>query len=421
MQSLHDTWLEAKARRAEDAAKPAATAASATPAPPHLDLPDTFDVAAAIESSLEPSRRADGWTAQRQRAFCELVGTGATIESAARAQGLSASSAYSFRNSARGAAFAIGWTAAQLLQRQRLADVVASRAFEGQTVTITRADGSTVERHFHDNRLAMSVLARLDRLAAGQVAAGTPDTSGEGQAARLAAAEFDRYLDILGAGDGGAPARAGLFLAARTVDAGPGAPELAAISTLARADLYARTGAGVVAEVDTCDLDPAARADWTAAQWARAEAAGLLVVAPVPDADGTAQLSQGSTDEDEDEPVWWNEKAGEYRTDLPCPDEEVVAFESGEFGEEGYERTLTPDEQAALDAVDLVDPAAERAEGLARRARWLQRLRSASAPDATGGDETGGEGGLGTNSIASEPVGQGVAPLLPAEPAPISI
>lgn len=104
--------------------------------------------------------------------------TGATVENAARAVGLSPSSAYAFRNSARGAAFGIGWTAASMMQRQRLADVVMGRAFTGQTVTVSRASGETVERHFFDNRLAMAVLSRLDRLAAGTA----PGRAGAGQA-----------------------------------------------------------------------------------------------------------------------------------------------------------------------------------------------------------------------------------------------
>lgn len=396
--ALHDLWQQHLAQcEAEEAATKAANAAPPKPAPkpaPTLDLPADFDVAAALEHQLEPSRRADGWTAQAQHDFLRAIATGATIEGAARAQGLSAASAYSFRHSAKGAAFAIGWTAAQLLQRQRLADTVAARAFEGQVVTVTRPDGSTYERHFHDNRLAMSVLTRLDRIAAGQLGSGTPDTTGEGQAARLAAAEWDRYLDILAGADGkgGGPARAGLFLAARTLDAGPGAPELAALSTLARADLYARTGAGMVAEVDATDLDPAARAGWTAAQWARAEAAGLLTVAPAPTPekrDGTTQYSQHSPDdEEEDDPVWWDNDAREYRTTLPFADDDgggLPLYELGDYGDDDYQRSLTETELEAVEAAKASGLDEARAAGLARRAAWLADLRAQAAGD--GDDE----------------------------------
>ena len=101
-------------------------------------LDPDFDIATALEADLQPSRRTDGWTSERQHGFLTAIAAGASIESAARAQGLSASSAYSFRNSAKGAAFGIGWLAAQMLQRQRLADTVSARAFDGQSITITR-------------------------------------------------------------------------------------------------------------------------------------------------------------------------------------------------------------------------------------------------------------------------------------------
>ena len=326
-----------------------------------LDLPAGFDVAAAMESSFECSRRGDGWIAARQRDFCTALAAGATIENAARSVGLSASSAYAFRNSAKGAAFNVAWNAAQLLQRQRLADEVAARAFEGQTVTITRPDGSTHQRHFYDNRHAMAVLARLDRLAAGQATTGqaTADASGEGQAARLAATEFDRFLDTLT--DEGGPARAGLFLASRTADAAS-APELAAISTLARADLYGRTGAGVTAEIAVADLDLSARATWTADQWLRAEAAGLLVLAPKP-----AETAPHSQHSDVEDRVWWDEDAEEWRTDFP-PTTGTIKVEWGDYGDQTYQRTLTLEEQEALGVEPAeIDIEADSAE----RDRWF--------------------------------------------------
>lgn len=50
-------------------------AAPATAAEAFGDLPDTlppdFDVGEAIAPNLLPLRRGDGWTADRQRAFCD--------------------------------------------------------------------------------------------------------------------------------------------------------------------------------------------------------------------------------------------------------------------------------------------------------------------------------------------------------------
>ena len=62
---------------------------SPTPAP--TEAPD-----------LTPSRRADGWSVAAQRAFCMAIAEGRPVEAAARALGLSGSSAYAFRNTAAG-------------------------------------------------------------------------------------------------------------------------------------------------------------------------------------------------------------------------------------------------------------------------------------------------------------------------------
>ncbi len=214
--------------------------------------------------------RYDGWTPDRQRTFCEALSDGHSVTHACRIAGLSKQSAYAFRNSARGGAFAIAWDAAALLGRTVLADELMDRALHGVEETVTTADGQVTVRRRHDNRLAMAMLTRLDKLADAARA------GAEHAAARLVAQEFDAYLDLIGQGAG--PARAGLFLGARAHAAG--ADDLAPIRALARADHWLRTHTDLAAPLDTLDLDPAERAGWTAEQWTRAEAAGLLVLAP---------------------------------------------------------------------------------------------------------------------------------------------
>ncbi|MDX3885722.1 MAG: hypothetical protein QHC65_14975 [Sphingomonas sp.] len=129
-----------------DLAIPSAPAAS--PAAPATALP-----------------RRDGWTPERQRAFLEAVAEGHTVEAACRIVGLSVASAYAFRRRANGAAFALGWQAAALQAREKLADILLSRAIDGQVETVTRANGDVIERHRFDNRLATAMLTRMDRLA----------------------------------------------------------------------------------------------------------------------------------------------------------------------------------------------------------------------------------------------------------------
>ena len=167
-----------------------------------------------------------------------------------RVTGLSVSSAYAFRQRAAGTAFALGWRAAALVARDRLADRLMARAIDGQVETITRPDGSVVERHRYDNRIAMGVLTRLDRMV--ETAPADPAAAAASHAARVVAQDFEAFLDTIEQDRG--PADAGLFLARRTK---AGVTDLEPIRALARADRFVRTGASLATEVDTGDLDPA--------------------------------------------------------------------------------------------------------------------------------------------------------------------
>lgn len=329
------------------------------------------DFAPAPSAPAGRVQRLDGWTPDRQRDFLMAVSEGHTVEAACRIVGLSVASAYALRRRAGGAAFAIGWQAACLHARERLADVLLARAIDGQTETITRANGDVVERHRHDNRLATAMLSRLDRLADTRVAEGTH------QAARLVAQEFDAFLDLIGRDAG--PARAGLFLGAR-VDAGEGG-ELDPVIALGRADRWLRSGAALAGEVDVADLDPARRDQWTADQWARAEAAGFVrfVAAPAPanaarDADGNPQLPQLSEDADADAgprpPVWWDEVMDMWATSFPPPPG-FDGFQEGEFGDPDYERALSREEEDVADAPRRAEIAERRIREAGARDRWF--------------------------------------------------
>ena len=316
------------------------------------------------EFALNPSRRQDGWSAANQRKFLEAIAEGHGVDVACAHVGLSATSAYAFRRTAKGAAFALGWRAAALLARDCVAETLMVRALEGQVDTVVRADGTTITRHRHDNRLAMALLARLDRQAED-----LPDA--DAKAARLVAQEFDAFLGLVERDEGAA--RAGLFLARRADGlSGPeadAARDLTPIYALAAADRLVRTGVATAAEVDIADLDPAARGSWTAEQWQRAEAAGLLALAGAAEEEAqAAQRSQHSVelDEAEPEPVWWDEEADEWRTAFPPP-EDFCGVEMSDPAEIGYERSLTDAELALVDRMpdpltdeELAEKAAER-------------------------------------------------------------
>lgn len=329
------------------------------------------------------TERTDGWTAERQRDFLSAIAEGHTVEAACRLVGMTHQSAYAFRRRAAGATFALGWQAASLLARNKIADVLVARALDGQVDTYTRADGETITRHRYDNRLASAMLARLDRLA------DALGNDGTHHAARLVAQEFDAFLDLVHRDEG--PARAGLFLGLRAAGEASDA-DLAPIIALARADRWCRTGAALADDVPVADLDPATRADWTADQWQRAEAAGLVALAAAPGdlgrpgfgtgggIDGDPQLPQlhaavrdafgadedGDDDDDDDLPfggyeVRWCPFSARYRTDFPPPPG-FDGDEDGRFGDDDYERDLTEAEitahRARLDA-DIADLLAE--------------------------------------------------------------
>ena len=369
--------------------------------------------------ALTGSRKSGGWTPDRQRAFLDYIAGGLTVGDASTLVGLSAASAYAFRARAAGAAFAVGWQAALLLQRNRLVDELTSRAFRGQSETVTRPDGSTIERHRFDNRLALALLTRLDKVAAADL----PDRTGDARAARLAAQDWDRYLDLI-AGDA-SPAQAGMFLALRVTEGESEA--VAPIVALARADLYRRTGAGHRCEIDTTDLDPAHRADWTAAQWARAEAAGLVALAPAPvdpdvdaredeaagageDTPGKAQHSQHWRDDGHDsDPVWWCDTAEDWRTRFPPP-ADFSGDESGDYGEEDYERGLTDDELAAWDAPVQRDLDRRRPVEEGERDAFFAALMLADMDDEADDETEGSAGG--------DEAGHAAAHLHPAPPSP---
>jgi len=338
--------------------------------------------------------RWDGWTPERQKRFVQAISEGYTIKQACRIVGLSPQSAYAFRRRPQGASFALAWQAACLLVRDELAEELLDRARNGYVETVTYRDGTSAERHRHDNRFALTVLNRLDRLA--DRASGDVSLA----AARLVAAEFDQFVELLGQG----PARAGVFLGARAAEAGEG--DLAPIRALARADRWLRTHSSLAEEVDTADLDPARRSEWTAGQWARAEAAGLVALAPPPPAqDPDSSKVDQPIDHEEDfgSPVWRDERLGEWRTRYPAPPG-FLGDEDGAYGDEDYSRELTPEEVEAIEAPRRAE-LAERARVEAAERDALFGFVPAAAPAPAQADEAGEAWDEGPFADDGDPLG----------------
>ncbi len=352
-----------------------------TPAEPAPYDATTFNHAAfhELEPGVPDAQRYDGWTPEKQKRFLTALSRGHNVTKACAIVGMSRQTAYALRDSARGAAFALGWKAAQLRSRDCLADELIDRAFNGVRESITSDDGRITTRHRHDNQLAWKMLNRLDRRADAAC------TDADAAAVRLAAADFEQYLDLVERS--AAPARAGLFLAARIGAAGvAGEDDLAPIRTLARADRWLRTHVDDSAALPAADLDPADRDNWTAEQWRRAEAIGLVALAsqdapdtPPDTPPQTTCFCQLCPDPDDlDDAVWWSEEHQDWRTSFPPPPD-FDGLSDGEPGDDDYARELTGEEEIALEASEAALHAPRIAAGHAAREAWLAQCRATAA------------------------------------------
>jgi hypothetical protein len=111
--------------------------------------------------------RSDGFTAEAIGIFLHDLAAHGIVEHAARAAGVSAQAAYAFRNRASGRAFARMWDAVLIHRsRARLAAENQQAATLGCVSRRYGPDGDLIGTyHYRDNRLAMAMLSRLDRLA----------------------------------------------------------------------------------------------------------------------------------------------------------------------------------------------------------------------------------------------------------------
>lgn len=145
-----------------------------------------------ILPAAHPQVRIDGWSPARQRRFLETLASTGVVRLACEAVRITPRAAYTLRIRRDGAAFRLGWDAAILIARARLADDLLARAITGCTDTI-RHDEDRLEttRHRHDNRLAMAMLSRLDRMA------DSPPEGSDAALARVVAQDFVAFLDLI--------------------------------------------------------------------------------------------------------------------------------------------------------------------------------------------------------------------------------
>lgn len=250
------------------------------------------------ETSFTQTRalRHDGWTPEKKRLFLERFAECGILVEACEAAGMSARAAYNLRD--RDPLFAAGLDAACVKARAPLADEAYSRARNGVVERIYKDGIVVAERHRYDNRLTMSVLARLDSRI---------DRAEEKGAAHLALVErWDDYLDAV------SEDRREDGLALLAPPGPPPPPE---------------PGPGLGGNPGHRELH----------ELHLGEEAGI-------DDDGHEVW--------EDDDVWW--------TDYPPPTG-FDGEEQGRYGDYEYRRALTPAEQAVIDA-DRAEAEAEEAE-----------------------------------------------------------
>jgi hypothetical protein len=157
------------------------------------------------------------WSTACQINFLTCLSETGSIAQAADAAGKSRRAAYNLKFRSDGAAFRIGWDAAILMARATLADTLMERALVGQEdVSVRDPETNTVTRHRVDNRLGMSLLTRLDRMA--EAPQGPHASTTETAIARLVSQDFEAFLALIERG--GAGAEAALFIAARAPNTG---------------------------------------------------------------------------------------------------------------------------------------------------------------------------------------------------------
>ncbi len=284
--------------------------------------------------------RCGGWSADKQADFLRAMATGGDVMAACKVTGLSVASAYALRTRRQGALFALGWDAAVLVARARLADELLARALNGQTETIVR-DEESVRRHRHDNRLAMAMLTRLDRRAEGE--------SADAALARIVAQDFDAFVDLIG--QGAAASDVALFLTALRHEnplfsVTHGYPQLNDAAD------------------ETDAFSPDTEDDVTEMEPRRHE-------------------------------VWFEEADRDWATNFPPPTG-FDGFEEGTYGDPDYRRSLTEAEESAHQARREAELAPLRAEGAVARDAYFgfvpkkpRRRRARVVQRAIAGDNKG--------------------------------
>ena len=302
------------------------------PAPFLLSEPDFPAVATDLEDSFFETRRfrEGGWDGPSKAMFIGTLAETGVVTFACRACQMSAKSAYALRH--RDPVFSKAWEAALDMARHRLADELLARSLKGSAEQLLR-DGCIVgERHHYDNKLAFAILRRLDRQSELGATFRTPPAWDIPAPAPAVSGQWQGLLDALGEN----------------------------------------------------------RED---------DAASLL--APVKYEQGNTQgnnppVEGVKDDEMDDEPyvpkrVWQEYLSDAWRTNFPAPPD-FDGEEKGNWEDQGYSRSLTDAELAAVTAGDTGEEIVTLSQDEAERDAFFAALAVPVPPPSAGADTSPCEG-----------------------------
>ncbi|NCP12084.1 MAG: hypothetical protein GW859_09060 [Sphingomonadales bacterium] len=297
------------------------------------------------------------WNPRRKRVFLATLAASGIVTDACRAASISPRSAYNLRN--RDAIFAEAWVAAQALARQRLADDLLERALRGQVERIVRKGEVIAERHRSDNRLALGLLTRLDRLAAPDLRDARGRLRGEPGAHKVLMAHWDDFLD--------------------TIDPTPIPPPSGGVEDDPQDQRdHPKDGGGAPLESgEASDYDsdveghtPVHTREPVAGRCELRELVRTLKASRRSAPARAAAPAAPAESEDEEHEIW-QDSQGRWWTDLPPP-EDFDGVEEGRYGGWDYRRDLDEDERFAVEQDDDEDRAERaRLEALRRAAFGL--------------------------------------------------
>ena len=302
--------------------------------------------------------RAYRWTLARQRAFLEVLADTGAVTEAAQHVGISPRAAYDLRRRGDGTLFALGWHAAVLIARHRLTDALLERALLGQedvSVRLRDPDAERIEvrRQRRDNRLGLTMLARLDRMAEG--AAATAPAADDYWLARHVAQHFDAFLDAM-APPPGHDAEAD---ATADADAAESLPD----DALDMADRTAMAYGDAMLDVSALLADAIGRAHPLLRLHAKARIhCEVAEESALPDAVEAEARAHAATLS-----VWRDGATGAYQTSFPPPPDFAGASNGHHVHGPGYARDLTDYEAAVVAArIDRVSDTFAAASAAAR-------------------------------------------------------